>query len=160
MTPWTATHQASLSFTISQSLLELMPIESVMPSPHLILCRPLLLLPSLFPIIRVFSNESVLFVTWPKYWSFSFSISPSNEYSVSGGLEVTVKLTGQLQSYPEHPGAPLWLFLSPPSAFSSLASAPRLFSLHMTFSCHGPDSSSPHHSSLNFTLNSFFLCLS
>ena len=160
MTPWTTAHQASLSFMISWSLLKLMPIELMLPSKHLILCHPLLLLPSSFPILRVCSSELAHRITWPKYWSFSFSISPSNEYSVSGGLEVTVMLTGQLQSYPEHPGAPLWLFLSPPSAFSSLASAPRLFSLHMTFSCHGPDSSSPHHSSLNFTLNSFFLCLS
>ena len=81
-TPWTATHQASLSFTISQSLLKLMSIESVMPSNHLILCHPLLLLPSIFPSIRVFFNESVLPFSWPKYWSFSFSISPSNECSV------------------------------------------------------------------------------
>ena len=73
--------QASLSFTISQSLLKLMPIESVMPSNHLILCHPLLLLPSIFPSIRVFSNESALHIRWPKYWSFSFSISPSKEYS-------------------------------------------------------------------------------
>ena len=81
-TPWTAAHQASLSFTISQSLLKLMSIETVMPSNHLILCHPLLLLPSVFPSIRVFfSNESVLHIKWPKYWSFSFSISPSNEYS-------------------------------------------------------------------------------
>jgi len=80
-TPWTAALQASLSFTISQSLLKLMSIESVMPSNHLILCCPLLLLPSIFPSIRVFSNESVLPIKWPKYWSFSFSISPSNEYS-------------------------------------------------------------------------------
>ena len=79
-TPWTATHQASLSFTNSQSLLKLMSIESVMPSNRLILCHPLLLLPSIFPSIRVFSNESVLRIRWPKYWSFSFSISPSNEY--------------------------------------------------------------------------------
>ena len=80
-TPCTAALQASLSFTISQSLLKLMSIESVMPSNHLILCCPLLLLPSIFPSIRVFSNESVLPIKWPKYWSFSFSISPSNEYS-------------------------------------------------------------------------------
>ena len=73
--------QASLSSTISQSLLNLMSIESVMPSNHLILCRPLLLLPSIFPSVRVFSNESVLRIRWPKYWSFSFSISPSSEYS-------------------------------------------------------------------------------
>ena len=80
-TPWTAAHQASLSITNSQSLLKLMFIESVMPSSHLILCRPLLLLPSIFPSIRVFSNESALPIRWLKYWSFSFSISPSNEYS-------------------------------------------------------------------------------
>ena len=70
-----------MSFTISRSLLKLMSIESVMPSNHLILCRPLLLLPSIFPSIRVFSNGSVLCIRWPKYWSFSFTISPSNEYS-------------------------------------------------------------------------------
>ena len=81
VTPWTAARQASLSFTISQSLLKLMSIESVMPSNHLILYHPLLLPPSIFPSIRVFSNESVLHIRWPKYWSFSFSISPSNDYS-------------------------------------------------------------------------------
>ena len=78
VTPWTAAHQASLSITI---LLKLMSIESVMPSNHLILCHPLLLLPSIFPSIRIFSNESVLCIRWPKYWSFSFSISPFSEYS-------------------------------------------------------------------------------
>ena len=80
-TPWTAARQASLFITSSQILLKLMPIELVMPSNHLILCRPLLLLPSVFPSIRGFSNESVLCIRWPKYWSISFSISPSNEYS-------------------------------------------------------------------------------
>ena len=80
-TPWTVARQASLSITNSWNLLKLMSIESVMPSNHLILCRPLLLPPSIFPSIRVFSNESVLHIRWPKYWSFSFSISPSNEYS-------------------------------------------------------------------------------
>ena len=79
--PQTAARQASLSFTNSWSLFKLMSIQLVMPSNHLILCCPLLLLPSIFPSIRVFSNESVLHITWPKYWSFSFSISPSNEYS-------------------------------------------------------------------------------
>ena len=79
--PWTAAHQASLSMTNSQSLLKLMSIESVMPSNHLICYCPLLLLPSIFPSIRVFSNESVLPIRWPKYWSFSFSVIPSNEYS-------------------------------------------------------------------------------
>ena len=79
--PWTAAYQAYLSLTISQSLLKLMSIELVMPSNHLILCRPLLLLSSIISSIRVFSNDSALHIRWPKYWSFSFSISPSNEYS-------------------------------------------------------------------------------
>ena len=89
MTPCTEAHQVLLSITNSQSLLKLVPIESVMPSSHLILCHPLLFLPSIFPTIRVFSNESVL-ISYPKYWSFSFSISPSNEYS---GL-ISLGLTG------------------------------------------------------------------
>ena len=80
-TPWTTARQASLSITNSRSSLRLTSIESVMPSNHLILCHPLLLLPSIFPSIRLFSNESVLHIRWPKYWSFSFNISPSNEYS-------------------------------------------------------------------------------
>ena len=79
-TPWISARQASLSNTNSQSLLKLMSIESVMPSSHLILCRPLLLLPPIPPSIRVFSNESTLCMRWPKYWSFSFNISPSNEH--------------------------------------------------------------------------------
>ena len=79
--PWTAAHQTSLSITNSWSLLKLMSIELVMPSNHLILCRPLLHLPSIFPRIRVFFNKSVLHTRWPKYWSFSFSISPSNKHS-------------------------------------------------------------------------------
>ena len=81
MTPWTAACQASLSITNSRSLFKLMSIESVMPSNHLILCRPFCLLPSIFPSIRVFSNESILHIRWPRYWSFSFNISPSNKYS-------------------------------------------------------------------------------
>ena len=80
-TPWTAARQASLSITKSWNLLKLMSIESVMPSNHLILCCPLLLLLLIFPCIRVFSNESALHIRWPKYWSFSFNISPSNEHS-------------------------------------------------------------------------------
>ena len=79
--PWTAACQASLSFTISQSVLKLMSVESVMPSNYLVLCHPLFLLPSTLPSIRVFSSESALHIRWPKYWSFSFSISPSNEYA-------------------------------------------------------------------------------
>ena len=81
VTPWTAAWQASLSFTIAWSLLKLMSIESAMPSNHLILCHPRLLLPSISPSISVFSNVSVLCIRWPKYWSFSFTISPSKEYS-------------------------------------------------------------------------------
>ena len=81
VTPWATSRQASLSITNSQSLLRLMSIESVIPSNHLIFCRPLVLPPSIFPNIRVFSNESVFCIRWPKYWSFSFSISPSNEHS-------------------------------------------------------------------------------
>ena len=80
-TVWTAAHQVSLSFTSSWSLLKLMSIESVMPSNHFVLCCPLLLLSSVFPSIRVFSSELALHIKWPKYWSFSFSIGPSNEYS-------------------------------------------------------------------------------
>ena len=79
-TPWTAAHQVFLSITNSQSFFKLMSIESVMPSSHLILCHPLLLLPPISPTIRVFSNESALRIRWPKYWSFSFNISPSNEH--------------------------------------------------------------------------------
>ena len=87
--PWTAARQASLSFTISWSLLRLMFVELVMPSKHLILCHPLLLPPAVFPSIRVFSNDLVLCIRWPKYWRFSFSISPSNEYSglISFGID-------------------------------------------------------------------------
>ena len=81
VTPWTAARQASLSFTVSRSLLKLMSIESVMPSDHLILCHPLLLLPFIFSSIRTFSNDLALHIRWPEYWSFSFNISPSNEYS-------------------------------------------------------------------------------
>ena len=81
MTPWTAAQQACLSITNSCSLLKLMSIELVMPSNHLILCHPLLLLPSIFPSIRVYSNESALRIRWPTYWSFSYNISPSNEHS-------------------------------------------------------------------------------
>ena len=80
-TPWAAAHQALLSITNSRSLLKLMSIKSVTPFNHLILCHPLLLQPSIFPSIRVFSNESVLHIRWPKHWSFSFNINPSNEYS-------------------------------------------------------------------------------
>ena len=90
MTPWTAARQASLSIANSWSLPKLMSIELVMPSNHLILCHPLLLPPSIFPSIRVFFNESVLLIMWPKYWSFSYSISPSNEYSGLGVISFQI----------------------------------------------------------------------
>ena len=104
-TPWTAERQASLSITNSWSLLRLMSIESVMPSNHLILCCHLLLPPSIFPSIRVFSNESVLCIRWPKYWSFSFSISPSNEYSglISFRMDwLDLAVQGTLKSLLQH----------------------------------------------------------
>ena len=105
-TPWTAARQASLAFTSSLSLLKLMSIESVMPSNHLILCRPLRLLPSICPTIRVFSNESALRIRWLKYWSFSFSISPSNEYSglISFRMDCfdLLAVQGTLESLPKH----------------------------------------------------------
>ena len=105
-TPWIAARQASLSITNSQSPPKSMSIESVMPSNHLILCRPLLLLPSIFPSIRVFSNESALHIRWPKYWSFSFSISPSNEHPElisfrMDGLEIRA-VQGTLKSLFQH----------------------------------------------------------
>ena len=104
--PWTVAHQASLSITNSRSLLKLTPIESVMPSYHLILCRPLLLPPSVIPSIRVFSNESVLRIRWPKCWSFSFSISPSIEYSglISFGMDWLdlLAVQGTLKSLLQH----------------------------------------------------------
>ena len=92
-TPWTAALQSSLSITNSRSLLKLMSIESMMPSNNLILCRPLLLLPSIFPSIWVFSNESVLHIRWPNYWSFSFSISPSNEYSGLISFRIRIRIS-------------------------------------------------------------------
>ena len=104
-TPWTAARQASLSFTISWTLLKLMSIESVMPSNHLVLCYPLFLLPSVFPSTRVFSNESVFRIRWPKYWSFSFSISPSKEYSglISFRIDLDLlEVQGTLRSLLQH----------------------------------------------------------
>ena len=105
-TPWTAACQASLSVTNSRSLLKLMSIESVMPSNHLTLWHPLLLPPSIFPSIRVFSKESVLRIRWPKYWSFSFNISPSNEYSglISFRMDwfVLLAVQGTLRSLLQH----------------------------------------------------------
>ena len=103
VTPWTAACQASLSITNSRSLLKLMSIESVMPTNHLILCHPLHLLPSIFPSNRVFSNESVLRIRWPEYWSFSFSISPSNEYLGLISLRLDLlAVQGTLKSLLQH----------------------------------------------------------
>ena len=108
-TPWTAGRQASLSITNSWSLLKLMSIESMMPFNHLILCRPLLLLPSIVPSIGVFSSELVLHIRWPKYWSFSFSISPSNEYSglISFRMDWLdlLAVQGTLKSLLQHPSS-------------------------------------------------------
>ena len=106
---WTAARQASLSITNSRNLLKLMSIESEMPSNHLILCCPLLIPPSIFPSIRVFSNESVLCIRWPKYWSFSFSISPSNEYSGLTSFRIDwlglLAVQGTLKSLLQHHGS-------------------------------------------------------
>ena len=113
-TPWTATCQASLSFTISQSLLKLMSIKSVMPSNHLILCHPLLLLPSILPSLGVFSNELALCIRWLKYWSFSFSISPSNEYSGLISFRTDwfdlLAVQGTLKSIPLHHSSKALIF--------------------------------------------------
>ena len=106
MTPWTAACQASLSFTISQTLLKLMSTELVMPSNYLILCHPLFLLPSLFPSIRVFSNESAVRIRWPKYWGFSFIVSPTDEYSGLISFRIDwfdlLAVQGTLKSLPQH----------------------------------------------------------
>ena len=106
VTPWTAACQATLSITSSQSLPKPMSTESVMSSNHLIFCRPLLLLPSIFPSIRVFSNESALRIRWPKYWSFSFIINPSNEYSVLISFRIDrldfLEVQGTLKSLLQH----------------------------------------------------------
>ena len=106
VTPWIEARQASLSITNSQSSIKLMPIESVMPSSHLILCCPLLLLPSIFPSIRVFSSRSTLRMRWPKYWSFSFSFSPSNEYTglISFRMDLLdlLAVQGTFKSLPQH----------------------------------------------------------
>ena len=108
-TPWTAAYQVSLSITNSQSLLKPMSIMSLMPFNHFILCCPLLFLPSIFPSIRVFSNESALHIRWPKYWSFSFSISPSNEYSGLISCRIDwldlLAVQGTLKSLLQHPSS-------------------------------------------------------
>ena len=114
MTPWTAACQASLSFTISQSLLKLMPIESGMPSNHLILFCSLFLLPSIFPSIRIFPSESALHIRWPKCSSYSFSISPSNEYSILTSFRIDwfdfLAVHGTLKSLLQHHGSKASIF--------------------------------------------------
>ena len=129
VSPWTAPCQASLSINSSQSLLKLMSIESVMPSNHLIICHPLLLLPSIFPIIRVFSNESVLCMRWPKYWSFSFSVSPSNVYS--GLISFRMEMVGSPCSPRDsQKSSPTPQFKSISSLVLSFLYSPTLTSMH------------------------------
>ena len=122
-TPWTAAHQASLSFTVSQSLLKFMFIESVMPPNHLILYHPLLLLPSIFPSVRIFSSELVLPVRWPKYWSFSFSINPSNEYSGLISFRINwldlLAVQGTLKSFFQHHSSKHHFFGAQPCLWSN-----------------------------------------
>ena len=127
-TPWTAPHQASLSFTFSWSLLKLMSIESVMPSNHLVLCCPLLLLPSIFPSIRVFSNELALHIRWPEYWSFSFSISPSND--IQGWFPLGLTGLISLQSRDPQESSPAPQFKSISSSVFSFLYRPILTSIH------------------------------
>ena len=137
MTPWTAAHQASLSITNSWSLLKLMSIKSVMPSNHLILCHPLLLPPSIFPSISVFSSESALCIRWPEYWSFSFSIGPSNEYSglISFRMDWLdlLAVQGTLKSSPSPQ------FKSINSSVLSLLYNPTLTSIHDHWKNHSLD---------------------
>ena len=141
-TPWTAAHQASLSITDSWSLLKLMSIESVMSSNHLILCCPLFLLPSIFPSNRVFSNESVLHIRWPKYWSFSFSISPSNDYSELISFRIDwldlLAVQGTLKS------SPTSQFKSINSSVLSFFYDPTLISIHDHWKNHSSDYTDPH----------------
>ena len=136
-TPWTTARQASLSITSSWSLPKLMSIESVIPSSHLILCCPLLLLPSIFPSFRIFSNESILLIRWPKYWSLSFSISPFNEYSglISFRMDWLDLLAfqGTLKGLPQHQ------FKSINSSVLSFLYSPTLTSIHDYWKNHSLD---------------------
>ena len=136
-TPWTAAHQVSLSVTNSQTLLKLMSIESVMPSNHVILCYPFLLLPSVFPSIRVFSNESVLHIRWPKYWSFSFSISPSNKYS--GLISFRMDWLDLLAVQGTLKSSPIPQFKSINSLALSFLYSPTLTSIHDYWKNHSFD---------------------
>ena len=135
VTRWTAALQASLSITNSRSLPKLMSVESVMPSSHLILCHPLLLLSSVFPSIRVFLNESVLHIRWPKYWSFSFSISPSSEYS--GLISFRVGLVGSPCSPRDsQESSPTPQFKSINSLALGFLYSPTLISIHNNWKNH------------------------
>ena len=137
MTPWTAACQAFLSFTISQSLLKLMSIESVIPSNHLIFCHPLLLLPSIFTSVKFFSNESALLIRWPKFWSFSFSISPSSDYSRLISFRIDwfglLAVQGTLKSLLQHQ------FKSINSSALSLLYGPTLTPIHDYWKNHSLD---------------------
>ena len=133
MTPWTVAVQASLPITNSQSLLKLMSIELVMLSKHL--CHPLLLLPSIFPSIRIFSNESVLCIRWPKFWSFSFSISPSNEYSGLISFRINDLISLQSKDYQESSLTPQ--FKSINSLVLSFLYGPNFTSIHGYWKNHG-----------------------
>ena len=135
--PWTAARQASLSITNSRSPPKLMSIESVMPSNHLILCHPLLLLPSIFPSIRVFSNESALHIRWPKDWSFSFSISPSNEYS--GLISFRMDWLDLLAVQGTLKSSPTPQFKSISSSVLSFLHSPTLKSIHDYWKNHSLD---------------------
>ena len=135
--PWTVAHQASLSITNSWSLLKLMSIKSVIPSKHLILCHPLLLLSSIFPSISVFSNESVLCIRWPKYWSFSFSISPSNEYS--GLISFRIDWLDLLAVQGTHKSSPTPQFKNINSSSLSFLYSSTLTSIHDYWKNHSFD---------------------
>ena len=133
-TPWAAAHQASLSFSLSQSLLKLLSIESVMPSSHLTLCHPLLILPSVFPSFRVFSNESTFCIRWPKYWNFNFSIGPSNEYS-----ELISFRSDWFDLLAVHVSSSIPQFESINSSVLSLLYGPSLISIHDHWKNHSFD---------------------
>ena len=138
VTPWTAARQASLSITNSWSLPKLMSIELVIPPNHLILCRPLLLLPSIFPNIRVFSNESALCIRWPKYWSFSFNINPSNEHPGPISLRMywldLLAVQGTRKSLLQHHSSKASILLC-----SALFIVPTLTSVHDHWKNHSRD---------------------
>ena len=146
--PWTAVRQASLSITNFQSLLKLMSIKLVMPSKHLILCHLLLLPPSIFPSIRVFSNESVLPIRWPKYWSFSFNISPSNEYSglISFRIDCLdlLAVQGTLKSLLQHHSSKASILWS-----SAFFISPTLTSIHDYWKSHSFDYTDVHREQSN-----------